>query len=71
MFFFPEINRDPVQPLIIFLDGGLDSGKVFADFSQKKCVYMRVCGEGVGKSAGPITNLTDISNRLVIGIQPR
>ena len=36
VFFFPEISWAPVQPLIIFLERVGDSGKVFADFYQKR-----------------------------------
>ena len=44
MVFCPEISWGPVQPLIILLERVGDSGKVFADFYQKRWVYMGVCG---------------------------
>ena len=68
MVFCPEISWGPVQPLIIFLERVGDSGKVFADFYQKRWVYMGVCGGGVGKSADPITKFTQLSNSLVVGL---
>jgi len=55
-FFFPEIGWGPVQPLLICLERVGDSGKVFADFSQKRWVYMGVCGE----------NTSDVLNLSVI-----